>query len=70
MDSFGLRSDAALCAVAEIVHDIDYNEASFDRPETADVQHALEQLYTADTSDDTSDEERLEHGAVLFESLC
>lgn len=65
LDSFGLRSDGALTAIGEIVHDIDLKENAFARGETSDVRRALEQVY----AEHGSDEARLEHGGVLFESL-
>lgn len=65
LDTFGLTSDAGLSAIADIVHDIDYKEETFGHAETADMACALDELYSVYTSD----YERLEHGAVLFENL-
>jgi hypothetical protein len=63
--AFKLDRDKALKAVAEIVHDIDCKDEAFKRPETTETAQALEKLYARHASD----EARLEHGAVLFESL-
>jgi hypothetical protein len=63
--AFKLDRDKALKAVAEIVHDIDCKDDAFKRSETGETAEALAKLY----SRHASDEARLEHGAVLFESL-
>ena len=63
--TFSLDRDKALKAVGEIVHDIDCKDETFKRPETAETAEALENLYSRHASDDS----RLEHGSVLFESL-
>ena len=65
LDAFGLRPSAALSAIAQIVHDIDFKEEAFGRAETAETVRALNELYTEYAADD----ERLEHGVVLFEQL-
>jgi hypothetical protein len=57
--------DAAIAALAEIVHDIDLKETRFGRPETAGVQLAVDGIAAAHASDPV----RLERGAELFESL-
>jgi hypothetical protein len=59
LDEPGLR------AVAEVVHDIDLKEQKFGRAETAGVAAAIAGLCRAQRSDD----ERLERGTVIFESL-
>ena len=61
---FGL-SDAALNAIAEVVHDIDVKDAKFARPETDGVAMLIEGIVTT-VPDDT---ERLEAGAQLFDRL-
>jgi len=63
--TFNLRSDAGLSAIAEIVHDVDYKEEKFGRAETWETALALDELYMTYASD----EERIEHGAMLFENL-
>jgi hypothetical protein len=62
---FGLQADTALRAVGEIVHDIDVKDAKFARAEAAGVERLLEGIAAAYPSDD----DRLEHGAVLFDGL-
>lgn len=59
------EQDAALTAIAEIVHDLDIKDHKFDRPESAGVRQLLEGII-AGTSDD---EERLKRSAVLFDDL-
>ena len=63
--AFRLDRDKALKAVGEIVHDIDCKDEAFGRPETTETAQALEALYSSHASDNV----RLEHGTVLFESL-
>lgn len=62
---FGLESDAAVVAIAEVVHDIDMKDAKYDRPDTAGV----ETLLTGIARSTPSDEERIEHGGALFTAL-
>ncbi len=62
---FGLHADTALRAVAEIVHDIDVKDAKFARAEAAGVERLLEGVAAAYPSDD----DRLEHGAAIFDGL-
>jgi hypothetical protein len=57
--------DAALRAVAEIVHDIDLKDGKFGRPEAAGVERMITGIQEGTPSDD----ERLARGAVLFEGL-
>jgi hypothetical protein len=61
---FGL-TDPALRAIAEIVHDIDYKEPRFGRPETAGVERLLGGIARQHAEDAT----RLTHGAALFDAL-
>jgi hypothetical protein len=57
--------DAALAAVAEIVHDIDLKEAKFQRPEVAGISLLIDGI-AARHADDLR---RLEEGSTIFESL-
>jgi hypothetical protein len=62
---FGLHADAALRAVAEVVHDIDIKDAKFGRAEAAGVTRLVEGVvakYPADV-------DRLVHGVALFDTL-
>ena len=61
---FGL-TDPALRAVGEIVHDIDYKEPRFGRPETAGVERLLNGI-ARQHAEDTA---RLTLGAALFDAL-
>jgi hypothetical protein len=62
---FGLENDAALTAVAEVVHDIDLKDAKYDRRDTP----GIETLLTGIARNTPSDEERIEHGGALFAAL-
>lgn len=62
---FLATNDAALAAVAEIVHDIDLKEAKFQRPETAGISFLIDGI----ASRHTDDLRRLEEGATIFEAL-
>jgi hypothetical protein len=64
-DTF-VAADPAIAAIAEIVHDIDYKEAKFDRVETAGVR-AL--LLDGICATEASDEARLERGFPLLDAL-
>ena len=61
---FGL-DDAALTALGEIVHDIDFKERAFEREETAGVARLIDGLTLAHNSDD----DRLRDGSALFDAL-
>jgi len=61
---FGL-TDPALRAIGEIVHDIDYKEPTFGRPETAGVERLLSGI-ARQHAEDTA---RLTLGAALFDAL-
>jgi hypothetical protein len=63
-DRFAL-DDAALTALGEIVHDIDFKESSFERDETAGIARLIDGLTLARTSDD----DRLRDGSALFDAL-
>ena len=58
-------ADAALRALAEIVHDIDLKDGKFGRPEARGVDQVLTGLLLSNPSD----EERLERGLALFDGL-
>lgn len=58
--------DAAVAAMAEIVHDIDLKEARFARPETVGFRVLL---LDGVCREEVPDEERLERGFVLFDAL-
>jgi hypothetical protein len=62
---FGLENDAALMAIAEVVHDIDMKDAKYDRADTAGV----ESLLTGIARSTPNDEERVVHGGALFGAL-
>ena len=64
LDAGGLK-DAALRAVAEVVHDIDLKDAKFGRPEAAGVALLLEGIARAERDDDA----RLARGGQVFEDL-
>jgi hypothetical protein len=61
---FQLR-DPALKPIAEIVHDIDLEDGKYARPETAGVSRLITGLAIARTVDD----DRIQQGAVLFNTL-
>jgi hypothetical protein len=61
---FGLI-DPGLGAVAEIVHDVDFKEPKFARPETTGVEH----LVAGIAWNEPDDEGRLAHGTTLFDGL-
>ena len=64
LDRFALR-DAALRAIAEVVHDIDLRDEKFGRDDAAGVERALSGI--AQASGD--DHERAERSHVLFDAL-
>lgn len=61
---FGLR-DPALRIMGEIVHDIDYKEPKFGRPETAGVERVINGIARADADDAA----RLSRGSSVFDGL-
>jgi len=65
LERMGLGDDAALAAVAEVVHDIDLKDAKFGRPETPGIELLLAGLARAEPDD----ARRLEHGAAFFDAL-
>jgi hypothetical protein len=65
VDTFGLRGNAALRSVGEIVHDIDFKDDAFAHPATKEVDAELKRIYARYSSD----YERLDVGGALFENL-
>ena len=61
---FNLR-DKALSAIGEIVHDIDFKDDQFSRPETAGAA-AMVKAIAESTRDDLK---RIERGSILFDDL-
>ena len=61
---FGLR-DRALTAIGEIVHDIDFKDERFQRPETAGTAAMIRAI----AQSITKDEKRIERGSALFDDL-
>jgi hypothetical protein len=57
--------DAALRALAEVIHDIDLKDAKFGRPETAGVAAMIDGLVLRHADD----ARRLEEGAMLLDAL-
>jgi hypothetical protein len=58
-------ADPALSRIAAIVHDLDLKDGKFDAPECGTVGALIDGLQLAHQKDD----ELLEHGMTLFESL-
>ena len=58
-------ADAALQAIAEIVHDIDLKDGKFGRDETAGISSLISGVCTANAQD----EERIAQGAAIFDNL-
>ncbi|HKW39827.1 MAG TPA: chromate resistance protein ChrB domain-containing protein, partial [Gemmatimonadales bacterium] len=61
---FGI-GDPAIRVIAQIVHDIDYKEAKFGRPETPGIERVIAGIARQRTDDDA----RLELGAALLDAL-
>jgi len=59
------RDDAALAALAEIIHDIDLKDGKFGRPEAAGLALAFAGIAAAETSDDA----RIDKGATMLDGL-
>jgi hypothetical protein len=59
------QEDAALSAIAEIIHDLDLKDQKFGRKETAGVQQLLAGIVASQPSDDA----RIERAANLFDDL-
>ena len=64
VERFGLR-DRGLKRIAEVVHDIDCKDDRYGREETAGIAVLVKGVAAAHAAD----EDRLEHGAVLWEGL-
>jgi hypothetical protein len=62
LERFGLR-DAALAAIAELVHDIDMKDSKFEREETAGLAHLIIGLCKSEREDET----RIARGGQLFD---
>jgi len=58
-------NDAALSAIAEIIHDLDLKDQKYGRKETAGVQQLLAGIVASQSSDDA----RIERAANLFDDL-
>jgi hypothetical protein len=58
-------NDAALNAIAEIIHDLDLKDQKYDRKETAGVRQLLAGIVASQSSDDA----RIERAANLFDDL-
>jgi hypothetical protein len=57
--------DAALSAIAEIIHDLDLKDQKYGRKETAGVQQLLAGIVASQSSDGA----RIERAANLFDDL-
>ncbi|HEY7684681.1 MAG TPA: chromate resistance protein ChrB domain-containing protein [Gemmatimonadales bacterium] len=58
-------ADAALTAIGEIVHDIDFKDNRFDRPETAGIRMVIDGIARSHPDDAA----RLERGAAVLDDL-
>ncbi len=58
-------SDQALTEIAKIIHDLDYKDSKFKKPETAGIGGLMNGLASAHKSDET----RLERGSAIFDNL-
>jgi hypothetical protein len=65
LERFDLTGDPALVALGEIIHDLDCKDDRYGRPETPGVRLMIAEIVQRIASD----EERLEAGSALFESL-
>ena len=65
MQRFGLEQDAALRAIAEMVHDVDFKDGKFGHAETP----GFERLIAGIVKRHARDEARLERGAELLSDL-
>jgi hypothetical protein len=65
LDTASGRNDAAVARIGEIVHDIDLRDRKYRRAETAGVAQMIAGIVSANEKD----EERLERGFALFDSL-
>ncbi len=58
-------SDEALVQIGQIIHDLDFKDSKFKRPETAGIGGLINGLASAHKSDDV----RLERGRAIFDDL-
>jgi hypothetical protein len=65
LERFGLDGDAALRAIAEIVHDIDVKDGKFARPEASGIEQLLGGIVRGTPADDA----RLVSGSAVFAAL-
>jgi hypothetical protein len=65
LNRFGLNDDAALVALAELVHDLDLHDDKFGRMEAPGLLALLQGIVARYASD----AERIEHGRRLFDQL-
>jgi hypothetical protein len=65
LDASGRRSDPALAAIAEMIHDLDLRDTRYQRPETPGVAAMIDGIMKRH-SDDVR---RLEDSAALYDSL-
>jgi len=65
MKQFGLDGDAAVRAIAQIVHDIDLKDAKFGRPEAAGIDAVLRGLSEAVRDD----QQLLRDAGAVFDGL-
>lgn len=66
LEAFGLRDDAGLVALGEIIHDLDIKDAKYGRPETTGVGRLVEGIMARFTSD----EERLRAAGEAFGAVA
>ncbi len=64
LERFALR-DAALLAIAEVVHDLDMKDEKYGRPETAGIEQVIAGIAMANKEDSV----RIERGSAVFDDL-
>ena len=55
-------SDAALTAIAQIIHNLDLKDGKFDRPEAAGIGHIIEGICATHSADT----DRIARGSAIF----
>ena len=60
-----LPVDPALTEIGKIIHDLDFKDSKFKKPETAGIGGLMNGLASAHKSDET----RLERGSAIFDDL-
>ena len=65
LDHVGLAGDQALRAIGEIIHDIDLKDGKYGRDEAAGIARLISGI----AAPDVSDEQRIERGASVFDTL-